>query len=207
MNRLVLALGALLAVSLLAVPGSQAKVVNENTDNLPPGCSEISEELSITVRGGREPAKEFPGVVFTFDEHSWEVPTCAKVTVTFINEDDVRHQFMPHGVWPEGFFLLEVDGPGNETGTFITPGKPTTIMAHCGVAQHQQKGMKAQFVVGGGVGDIPNIPTVSGLPPEGFTEGSAQGDEGSLDQIPLPALLPLLALGAAAVIVGRRRHR
>ncbi len=201
MTRALFLAGILVVVGLALVPAGSAKVVHENTDNLPPGCSEISEDIEITVRGGREHTEDLPGVVYTFDQHSWEVPTCARVTVTFFNDDDVRHQFMPHGVWPEGFFMLEVDGPGNETGTFITPSQPTTIMAHCGVAQHQQKGMKAQFVVGGGAGDIPNIPTVSGLPPPGFVEGESQEEE---SQIPLAPFLPLVALGAAAVLVGRK---
>lgn len=157
----------LVVVAVLALsPSAGAKVVNENTDDLPPGCDSISEELELTVRGGKDFASDMAGVVFTFDNRSFDMPACARVTVTFVNEDDVRHQFMPHGVWPDGTFLIEVDGPGEDTGTFITSANPGSVMVHCGVSQHQQKGMKAQILVAGGTGNIPNIPGVAGLPPE-----------------------------------------
>lgn len=200
---LTLAVLTVLAAGLVAGTAS-GKVVNENIDNLPPGCNEISEEIELNVTGGRGPAEGIPGVVYTFDQHSWEVPTCARITITFHNEDAVRHQFMPHDVWPNGFMLIEVDGPGSDTGTFITPAQPSTIMVHCGVAQHQQKGMKSQFLVGGGIGDLPNIPTVSGLPPEGFVEGQTTEDG---QQAPGPSAgLIALALGLTAA-VGLRTRR
>lgn len=162
---------------LMAFPGA-AKVVNENTDDLPPGCDSISEEIELEVHGGTEFAEGEPGVVFTFDERSFELPPCARVTVTFVNHDEVRHQFMPHGVYPDGSFLIEVDGPGQDTGTFITGSRAASVMVHCGVSQHQQKGMKAQLLVAGGLGDIPNIPGVSGLPPEDREDvGQTMGHE------------------------------
>lgn len=166
MTRLGLGLVLVATLGLLVAPSGGAKVVNENIDNLPPGCNEISTTREITVRGGSEFARNFTGVAYTFERHSWEVEPCARVTVTFVNTDEIRHQFMIHGTWPNGFTLIEVDGPGRDTATWITPSDATSLMVHCGVNQHQQKGMKAQFLVDGGVGDVPNIPGVSGLPPE-----------------------------------------
>ncbi len=191
----------MLAFFLLAVlsltPSVGAKVVNENTDNLPPGCDSISEELEFTVRGGKDFASDMPGVVFTFDNRSFDLPACARVTVTFVNEDDVRHQFMPHGVWPDGTFLIEVDGPGQDTGTFITSANPGSVMVHCGVSQHQQKGMKAQILVAGGTGNIPNIPGVAGLPAE---------DDGQEEHSPTTtAWIVVLLLAVAALFPARSR--
>jgi hypothetical protein len=198
-KRVTLLLASLAALLILAAP-TQGKVVNENTDDLPPGCDEISREVSYTVRGGLEQSEGFHGVVYTFDRHTFEVPTCAKVTVTFVNEDDVRHQFMPHGTFPAGFTLIEVDGPGRDTGTFITGSEPNSLMVHCGLPQHQQKGMKAQFLVGGGVGDVPNIPGVSGVP----GEGQAQSE--GLASVPASLATSILSLVAAGGLAARRRR-
>ena len=197
-----LALGLSLALTS-GMPGAGAKVVNENTDNLPPGCEEISGEEEILVHGGREHASHFHGAVFTFDNRSFEMPGCTRVTVTFVNDDPIRHQFMVHGTWPDGFFMVEVDGPGQDTGTFILPSKPASLMVHCGVAQHQQKGMKGQFLVDGGVGDIPNILGISGLPPEDYQEGQS-----SEQAQPTPgpgALLAALSATAATWLLRPRR--
>lgn len=208
MTRALLVLVALLALGLaVAPPASATKVVNENTDRLPPGCSEIAGDEEITVRGGRAFAREFPGVVYTFDRHSWDFDPCTRVTITFVNEDSVRHQLMPHGVFPNGFFLLEVDGPGEVTGTFIVGSEPTTYMVHCGVAQHQQKGMKAQITVGGGIGDLPNIPGVSGVPDAG-DEGEDGAATGSIvGNLTVPGSLDtsILSLALAALLLVRRR--
>ena len=88
-----------------------------------------------------------------------------RVTVTLINEDTVRHQWMLHGLprylHPEGMFHLEVNGRGSKAGTFITPGGNKTYLVHCDVAQHMEKGMKAQLKVGGGSGNLPSIPGIT----------------------------------------------
>jgi len=76
-------------------------------------------------------------------------------------------------------------------------------MVHCGVNQHQQKGMKAQFLVAGGEGDVPNVPGISGLPPEDRHESHAQGEETAEDR-PAPGPGALLALLGAAVALGLR---
>jgi len=145
--------------------GENTMVVNENFDRLPVGCERIEGEKSITVTAGVENAEDFPGTVFTFDTHSINVEPCTRTTVTFINKDDVRHQFMVHDLprdtYTMGMFNIEVTGPGRATGPFLTPPDKKTLMIHCGVPGHEEKGMKAQMKVDGGDGDLPNIPTVT----------------------------------------------
>ncbi len=200
MNRALVVVGVLLMMLAFLAPSTPAKVINENTDNLPPGCDEIAGDESITIKGGRDQAREFPGTVFTFDQRSFDYPPCTRLTVTFVNEDDIRHQFMVHGVHPEGMFTIEVTGPGEDTGTFILNGDQRTLMFHCGVPQHQQKGMKGQFLVDGGVGDLPNIPGISGLPPE--DRGAPAGQESAPAMAVGWALLGVVAL--AGLAHGRR---
>jgi FtsP/CotA-like multicopper oxidase with cupredoxin domain len=142
---------------------ANSMVVNENFDRLPLGCSEIAGEKSITVRAGAEIAKDFPGTMFTYDMHSLEdVEPCTLLTVTFNNMDSVRHQFMVHDLptdtYPMGMFNIEVTGPGTQTGTFITPPDQGTLLVHCGIPEHEAKGMIAQIKNGGGNGDLPGIP-------------------------------------------------
>ncbi len=206
-----------LVLAALAAPTGLGKVVNENREELPPGCEEVSEQIEITVRGGTEFASEFDGVAFTFEQRSWDVPSCAQITVTFVNTDPIRHQFMIHGTYPSGSTLIELPGEGEDTATWIAPSSPTSLMVHCGVNQHQQKGMKAQFLIDGGDGDVPNIPGISGLPQEDRAKAHAHAHdhhhphdhEASADE-PAPAPGPgaavaLLGLLAAGLIVQRRR--
>lgn len=181
---------ALLVIGLLLVTPVQAqRVYDENTDRLPPGCQEISQELAWDVRGGREHAADFDGRTFMFDVRSFDAPSCARVHVTFTNDDDSRHMWMVHGVYPNGTFLLEADGGQSASGTFITPAEQETLLVHCGIPTHQQQGMKAQILVNGGEGDLPNIPGISGLP---------EGDQ--------EAPMPLLA-GLCALALWAWRHR
>ncbi len=140
-------------------------VMGENKDRLPAGCDKISEEKQFTVRAGREYAKKYPGTIFGFDQHQWQVKPCAKVTVEFINEDKVRHQWMMHGLpknlYNQGMFHLEITGPAKVTGTFIAPSDDKTYLVHCDIAQHMEKGMKGQLVVGNGSATFPSIPGIS----------------------------------------------
>lgn len=140
-------------------------VMNENTDNLPRDCPQIAGDVEITVRAGTKYAEEFPGTVFGFDQHEWNVEPCTRITVTFINEDNVRHQWMVHMlpkyIYPQGMFHLEVAGPGRRTGTFIVPSVEKTYFVHCDIAQHTEKGMKAQLKVGKGDQDFPSIPGIT----------------------------------------------
>jgi len=137
-------------------------VMNENTDQLPKDCEAIASEEQITVRAGKKYAQQFNGTMFSYDQREWQVPACAKVTVTLINEDHVRHQWMIHGLprylYPEGMFHLEANGAAKKSGTFIVPSGAKTYLVHCDIAQHMEKGMKAQLKVRGGDGDLPSIP-------------------------------------------------
>lgn len=140
-------------------------VMNENHDQQPRDCGGIAGEQKITVRAGSKYARQFNGTIFAYDQHEWNVAPCTKVTVTLENEDAVRHQWMLHGLprylHPEGMFHLEVNGRGSKTGTFITPGAKKTYLVHCDVAQHMEKGMKAQLKVGGGNGNLSSIPGIT----------------------------------------------
>ncbi len=140
-------------------------VMNENTDLRPPGCSEIRGDQDVTIEAGKRYAQDHPGTTWTFDRPAIEAPPCTEVTVTFVNHDDVRHQFMIHGLpvlaYPMGMFSIEVDGPGEMTGTFVTPSAEKTYRVHCGVPGHENQGMKMQLVVGSGSGNLPNVPGLS----------------------------------------------
>jgi hypothetical protein len=87
------------------------------------------------------------------------------LTVHFINEDNIRHQWMMHGLpkylYPKGMFHLEASGPAKISGTLILPPGDKTYLVHCDIAQHMEKGMKAQLKVGKGDGDLPSIPGVT----------------------------------------------
>ncbi|NOQ64439.1 MAG: multicopper oxidase domain-containing protein [Methyloprofundus sp.] len=136
-------------------------IMNHNPDKLPKDCTEISEDVDITIRGGRKFAKDYAGKMFTYDKRDWQVPPCARVNVTFINEDDIRHQFMIHGLpgymYPKGMFTIELYGKGQKTASFIVPSRDYTYYIHCEVSQHTEKGMKGQLKVGKGSGDLDSI--------------------------------------------------
>jgi hypothetical protein len=103
--------------------------------------------------------------MFAFDTQEFNFKPCTKLTVNFINDDDVRHQWMMHGLpkylYPKGMFHLEVSGPAKISGTLILPPGDKTYLVHCDIAQHMEKGMKAQLKVGKGDGDLPSIPGVT----------------------------------------------
>jgi hypothetical protein len=142
-------------------------VMGQNTDTLPGGCDKISETKEITVRAGHKYAEKFPGRMFAFDTQEFQFKPCTKLTVHFINEDSIRHQWMMHGLpkylYPKGMFHLEVSGPAKISGTLILPPGDKTYLVHCDIAQHMEKGMKAQLKVGAGSGDLPSIPGVTAL--------------------------------------------
>ena len=142
----------------------EGMVMNENKDQLPQDCAALAGEQEIVVRAGKKYAHPFNGTMFSYDQQEWNVAPCTKVTVTLINEDHVRHQWMIHGLprylYPEGMFHLEVNGAGKKSGTFIVPSARKTYLVHCDIAQHTEKGMKAQLKVGGGNG---NLPSISGI--------------------------------------------
>ena len=140
-------------------------VMGQNTNTLPGGCDRISETKEITVHAGHKYAEKFPGRMYAFDTQEFNFKPCTKLTVHFINEDNIRHQWMMHGLpkylYPKGMFHLEVSGPAKISGTLILPPGDKTYLVHCDIAQHMEKGMKAQLKVGKGDGDLPSIPGVT----------------------------------------------
>ena len=142
-------------------------VMGQNVDTLPGGCDSISEAKEITVHAGHKYAEKFPGRMFAFDIQEFNFKPCTKLTVHFINEDNIRHQWMMHGLpkylYPKGMFHLEASGPSKISGTLILPPGDKTYLVHCDIAQHMEKGMKAQLKVGKGDGDLPSIPGLTAL--------------------------------------------
>jgi len=137
-------------------------VMNENTDTLPRGCERIAGDVEFTVRAGREYAGGEPGVIFGMDRRTIEVEPCSRVTIRFVNEDEVRHQWMVHGLprylYPGGMFHIEAMGGHSQSGTFIAPAGDRTYLVHCDMSQHMEKGMRGQLVVGRGSGDLWGVP-------------------------------------------------
>ena len=140
-------------------------IMNANTDKLPKDCQKISGDVDITVHAGQKYAMKFNGKMYAFDRQQWDVKPCSRVNITFINDDQIRHQFMIHGLpgylYPQGMFHLELYGAGELKASLIMPGQKKTYLVHCELAQHMEKGMKAQLKVDGGDGDLPSIPGIS----------------------------------------------
>ena len=140
-------------------------VMNENHDKIPRDCSGIGQKHAVTIHAGRKYADGVPGMVFGMSQHEVRVPPCSLLEVTFVNEDSVRHQWMVHGLpkylYPAGMFHIEVSGGHSKTGTFIVPGENQTYLIHCDMAQHMEKGMRGQLVVGKGSGNLWGIAGVS----------------------------------------------
>ena len=141
-------------------------VMNANDSTLPRDCTAISRDYSFQVYAGTEFSQEVPGSVFGFSRNEFVVEPCSRISVTFTNKDEVRHQWMLHGLprylYPGGMFHLEAAGGQSKTGTFIVPSDDATYLVHCDIAQHMEKGMKAQLKVGAGSGDLWSIPGISG---------------------------------------------
>lgn len=158
-------------LTLLIVSGatgqSSSMVMGQNEEQLPPGCDSIAGQENITVEAGKMHAEEYPSKVFTYDNRDFQFEPCTRLHVKFINRDDVRHQWMVHGlpesVYRMGMFTLEATN-GTAEGEFILPAEDETLLVHCGIPQHMQKGMKAQLKIGEGDGDISNIPGYTGNP-------------------------------------------
>ena len=151
---------------------SSGMVMNSNHHRLPQDCEKLGRDHQFTVYAGTKYAADYPGSVFAMSQHEYQVEPCSRITVTFVNEDEVRHQWMIHGLprylYPGGMFHLEAAGGHSQTGTFIVPGDDKTYLVHCDMAQHMEKGMKAQLKVGKGSGDLWAIPGVS----SGFIQDS-----------------------------------
>lgn len=142
----------------------EGMVMNFNDDELPRDCAELRSEQAIVVRAGTEYAAR--GMTYGFDQHEWVVKPCTKLTVTLINEDTVRHQWMVHGLprylYRGGMFHLEAGGGFSKTASFIVPSDDKTYLVHCDISHHMEKGLKGQLKVGRGAGDLPSVPGISG---------------------------------------------
>jgi FtsP/CotA-like multicopper oxidase with cupredoxin domain len=129
---------------------SGGMVVNENKNELPPGCREVSGNESVYVEAGTEFASPGNAYEYTSDQYSFD--TCERVTVEFVNRDEVRHQWMLHGLPKEtysmGMFNIEADGGETVKGTFITPSESQEMNLHCSLPQHEQKGMHGTVTIG-----------------------------------------------------------
>jgi len=138
--------------------GTTGVVMNENRDTLPRGCNEISREHSFTIHAGH-------GMMFGMSEHEVQVEPCSRVEITFVNEDSIRHQWMVHGLpkylYPAGMFHIEAMGEQTQKGVFIVPPEDKTYLIHCDMAQHMEKGMRGQLVVGKGSGNLWSVPGIS----------------------------------------------
>jgi hypothetical protein len=169
-------------------------VMGQNKDKLPAGCDRVSEDVHITVHAGRKYSKDYPGTIFGFDKHEWRIKPCTRLTVTFVNEDNVRHQWMMHGLpkfmYDKGMFHLEITGPAKIAGTLILPSEDRTYLVHCDIAQHMEKGMKAELIVGKGSGTFPSIP--------GITDPAIADYYGAGEPPPLPAATAAPAPAATA---------
>ncbi len=155
---------------------SGGMVMGQNTDKLPGGCDSISETKEVTVHAGHKYAEKFPGRMYAFDTQEFHFKPCTKLTIHFVNEDKIRHQWMMHGLpkylYPKGMFHLEVSGPAMISGTLILPPGDKTYLVHCDIAQHMEKGMKAQLKVGEGDGDLPSISGVTApVVPDDYNAG------------------------------------
>lgn len=137
-------------------------VMNYNADVLPEDCESISRDYQFTIMAGAKYAQPYPDTVFGFSEHEWRVEPCSRITIIFKNEDKVRHQWMVHRLpkylYDQGMFHMEAIGGQTLKGVFIVPSDDRTYLVHCDIAQHMEKGMKAQLVVGKGSGDLWSIP-------------------------------------------------
>jgi uncharacterized cupredoxin-like copper-binding protein len=170
-------------------------IMNANTDKLPKDCQKISGDVDITVHAGQKHALKFNGKMFAFDQQEWNVKPCSRVNITFINDDNIRHQFMIHGLpgylYPQGMFHLELYGAGELKASLIMPGQKKTYLVHCELAQHMEKGMKAQLKVDGGDGDLPSIPGIS---------KPVKADIYPVDWTPSTLAALLLCLAAGAIL-------
>ena len=144
---------------------SDGMAMNSNWQTLPQDCAKIIREYKFEVYAGTEFSSDYPGTIYGMSEREILVEPCSSVTIKFINTDNIRHQWMIHGLprylYPGGMFHLEAAGGQIREGTFIVPSDDKTYLVHCDMAQHMEMGMKAQLKVGKGSGDLWSIPGVS----------------------------------------------
>jgi len=139
--------------------------MNHNDTVLPDDCAEIKRDYAFEIHAGTRFAENRPGLTFGYDTSELAVEPCSRVTIHFFNHDEVRHQWMLHGLprylYPGGMFHLEAAGGESRSASFIVPSDDKTYLVHCDISQHMEKGMKAQLKVGAGSGDLWSVPDVS----------------------------------------------
>lgn len=177
-------------------------VMGQNSETLPGGCDKIAENREITVHAGHKYAEKFPGRMYAFDTQEFNFKPCTKLTVHFVNDDHIRHQWMMHGLpkylYPKGMFHLEISGPGKISGTLILPPGDKTYLVHCDIAQHMEKGMKAQLKVGKGDGNLPSIPGLTAyIVADDYNATLADLEEKAKNAVEEPAIAPAMATTSA----------
>jgi hypothetical protein len=119
-------------------------VRHANPQRLPEDCPAVSTDIAFTVRAGT--AHAAAGQVYGYDSLAYAAPPCARVTVTLINDDAIRHQWqllgLPEALHPGGEFLLEANGGQQVTGSFIVPGAAARFPVQCSHAGHATAGMQ-----------------------------------------------------------------
>lgn len=124
-------------------------VRHANREQLPADCQAVSTDIAFTVRAGTAHAAQ--ARVYGFDTLQHAVPPCARVSVTLINDDAIRHQWqllgLPEALHPGGEFLLEANGGQQVSGSFITPGAAALLPVQCSHAGHAAQGMQASLRV------------------------------------------------------------
>jgi FtsP/CotA-like multicopper oxidase with cupredoxin domain len=177
-------------------------VMNANVDTLPRDCESISRDYEFEVSAGVEYAKHVPGQIFAYDLNSFEVEPCSRIKIILNNQDEVRHQWMLHGLprylYPGGMFHLEASGGRTVSGSFIVPSDNQTYLVHCDITQHMEKGMKGQLKVGAGSGDLWAIPGVS----SDFLRASYLPGNARFWSLSLLLLIPVLTF----VVVLKQKH-
>ena len=140
---------------------SSGVIMNENFDVLPRDCDSITHDYQFTIHGGTVYAESTPGMTFGMSHYEIRVEACSRIEITFVNDDEIRHQWMVHGLpkylYPAGMFHIEAEGGQRKTGTFIVPSEHRNYLIHCDIAQHMEKGMRGQLVVGEGRGNLWSI--------------------------------------------------
>ena len=63
-------------------------IMNANENHLPKDCQQISENVNLIIRAGHQYATKFKGKMFSYDQQEWNVLPCAKVNITFINDEE-----------------------------------------------------------------------------------------------------------------------
>jgi FtsP/CotA-like multicopper oxidase with cupredoxin domain/Cu/Ag efflux protein CusF len=109
-------------------------------------CAQPRGSQRIVLREGSQVAQ--PGEVYGFAPREIHLGRCEAVEVVLENTDAIRHALMIPGLNP--MFMLEFQGPGVQTGHFITPDEDITLPFHCHVPTHAKMGMEGVFIVGKG---------------------------------------------------------